>query len=73
MSSQAFSRMVDSMNLHGAAPNARQALLLYEWLANGMEKPVPDFILKAASLVGAIYHLTDKLWIIPALLPSAWI
>lgn len=67
MSSQAFSRMVDSLNLKGAAPTAQQALALRQWLANGMEKPVPDFIGAAISIAGAIYHLTDDLWIIPAL------
>lgn len=67
MSSQAFSRMVDAMNLKDNKPTQEQALVLYEWLANDMEKPVPGFILAASSLAGAIYHLTDKIWIIPAL------
>jgi len=67
MSSQAFSRMVETMGLHGEAPSPEQALMLREWLSNGMEKPVPDFISKASSLAGAIYHLTDNIWIIPAL------
>ena len=70
MSSQAFSRMVKALNLQGGAPTPAQALKLRSWLASGMEKPVPDFIGKAASLVGAIYHLTDNLWIIPALKAS---
>ncbi len=67
MSSQAFSRKVKALGLNGNAPTPAQALSLREWLANGMEKPVPDFIGKAKSLAGAIYHLTDALWIIPAL------
>jgi phosphatidylserine/phosphatidylglycerophosphate/cardiolipin synthase-like enzyme len=67
MSSQAFSGMVQTLHLDGGAPSAPQALKLRQWLANGMERPVPDFISSATSLAGAIYHLTDNLWIIPAL------
>lgn len=69
MSSQAFSRQVDALNLApGTKPNAAQALTLYSWLANGMERPIPGFIAAAAdSIAGAIYHLTDTIWIIPAL------
>ena len=71
MSSQAFSRKVAALNLNGAAPSAAQALDLRQWLANSMEKPIPDFVAKAAgsnsAIAGAIYHLTDNLWIIPAL------
>jgi len=68
MSSQAFSRKVEALGLpKGGKPTAQQALSLREWLANGMEKPLPDFIRGASSLVGAIYHLTDNLWGIPAL------
>jgi len=69
MSSQAFSRMADALgiDLH-TKPTDEQALKLRSWLANGMEKPVPDFIAGAGNaVVGAIYHLTDALWIIPAL------
>src|SRR4029453_11812013 len=72
MSSQAFSRKLKSFNLPpGGQLSAAQALELRQWLANGMESPVPDFVGPGApvfdSVVGAIYHLTDKLWIIPAL------
>ena len=51
-------------------PTAAQAKALRTWLANGMEKPIPAFIRSttdADSTIGAIYHLTDKLWIVPAL------
>ena len=48
-------------------PDPDDALKLREWLANGMEKPLPDFIALSPSIAGAIYHLTDSLWIIPAL------
>jgi phosphatidylserine/phosphatidylglycerophosphate/cardiolipin synthase-like enzyme len=48
-------------------PSPEDALKLRVWLANGMERPLPDFISSASSIVGAIYHLTDELWVIPAL------
>ena len=71
MSSQSFSRKLKSFNVPPAQLTAAQALELRQWLANGMETPVPDFVGPAApafdSAVGAIYHLTDKVWIIPAL------
>jgi phosphatidylserine/phosphatidylglycerophosphate/cardiolipin synthase-like enzyme len=67
MSSQAFARKVHALDLKGHAPAPVQALSLRQWLANGMEQPVPEFIGDAASLAGAIYHLTDMLWIVPAL------
>jgi PLD-like domain len=69
MSSQAFSRKVTALGLvPGQAPNAAQALDLRSWLANGMEEPVPAFVGAAPdSIVGAIYHLSDTLWIVPAL------
>lgn len=71
MSSQAFSRILKSMNLKtNVELNAKDALKLRTWLANGMERPLPDFISSASSLVGAIYHLTDNLWIVPALRKS---
>ena len=68
MSSQAFSRRLSSLNLPaGAPPSPEQALALREWLANGMEKPLPQFVSDAASLAGAIYHLTDEQWVVPAM------
>ncbi len=69
MSSQAFSRKMAALGLAaGQAPTAAQTLDLRSWLANGMQEPVPEFIQGARdSLVGAIYHLTDTLWIVPAL------
>jgi phosphatidylserine/phosphatidylglycerophosphate/cardiolipin synthase-like enzyme len=69
MSSQAFSRKVAALNLApGTAPTAAQALDLRSWLANGMEQPIPAFIAAAQdSIAGAIYHLNDMLWIVPAL------
>ena len=71
MSSQAFSRKLRSFNAPSGQLTSAQALELRQWLANGMETPVPDFVGPAApafdSVVGAIYHLTDKIWIMPAL------
>jgi hypothetical protein len=71
MSSQSFSRKLKSFNVPPAQLTPAQALDLRQWLANGMETPVPDFVGPAApafdSAVGAIYHLTDTVWIIPAL------
>src|SRR5262249_1637033 len=70
MSSQAFSRKLQSFDNPGPLTPA-EALELRRWLANGMETPVPDFVGPGAaafdSVVGAIYHLTDKVWIMPAL------
>ena len=39
------------------------------WLANGLEQAVPQFLDRASgrNIEGAIYHLTDENWIIPAL------
>ena len=68
MSSQAFSRILNAMNLQtNEKPNQEDALKLRRWLANGMEQPLPNFITSAPSLIGAIYHLTDNFWIVPAL------
>jgi hypothetical protein len=73
MASQAFSAKCDALGIKtGQAPTAAQTLELRTWLANGMEQPIPAFINAAAqpptdSIAGAIYHLTDDLWIIPAL------
>ena len=68
MSSQAFSRILKAMGIDkDEVPNPDDELKLREWLANDMEKPLPHFITSSSSVAGAIYHLTDKLWIIPAL------
>jgi len=71
MSSQAFARKLKSFNVPPDTLTPAEALELRQWLANGMEVPVPDLVATAGaavdSIVGAIYHLTDKIWIIPAL------
>ena len=38
-----------------------------EWLSNGLGEVIPDFLKSAERVDGAIYHLKDKKWIIPAL------
>jgi hypothetical protein len=72
MSSQAFSRQVTALGLaSGQKPNEAQTKTLYTWLANGIEHSVPDFIAALGdSIVGAIYHLTDNQWIVPALMSA---
>jgi phosphatidylserine/phosphatidylglycerophosphate/cardiolipin synthase-like enzyme len=68
MSSQAFSRILDAMGIpKDQKPSDEDALKLRTWLANGMERPLPNFIGSTPSIVGAIYHLTDLLWVIPAM------
>jgi phosphatidylserine/phosphatidylglycerophosphate/cardiolipin synthase-like enzyme len=64
VSSQAFSKQFPHLET-ASLQKAAQA-----WLANGMEHAVPDFMDRAAGkdVEGAIYHLTDPNWIMPALL-----
>jgi phosphatidylserine/phosphatidylglycerophosphate/cardiolipin synthase-like enzyme len=65
--SQAFRRYCDSLGIdQNTAPTPEQDRKLRSWLANGMENVVPDFLDKAGGAVGAIYHLTDSMFIIPA-------
>jgi phosphatidylserine/phosphatidylglycerophosphate/cardiolipin synthase-like enzyme len=63
VSSQAFSKQFPDLNTPSLQKAARA------WLANGMEQAVPQFLDSAAGkdIEGAIYHLTDGIWIIPAL------
>ena len=63
VSSQAFSKQFPELSTASEQKAARA------WLANGMEQAVPQFLDRAAGkdLEGAIYHLTDETWIIPAL------
>jgi phosphatidylserine/phosphatidylglycerophosphate/cardiolipin synthase-like enzyme len=37
-----------------------------EWLANGLQKAIPEILDESDTFDCAIYHLSDKLWIIPA-------
>jgi phosphatidylserine/phosphatidylglycerophosphate/cardiolipin synthase-like enzyme len=63
VSSQSFSKEFPDISTPAKIKAARA------WLANGMEESVPDFLQRAAGkdIEGAIYHLTDQLWILPSL------
>ena len=37
-----------------------------KWLADGLEQVIPSFLNNSDAVEGAIYHLEDKYWIIPA-------
>ncbi|NKJ50649.1 phospholipase [Burkholderia sp. SG-MS1] len=68
VSSQAFSRKVKAMGLDPAqAPPAAKALELRRWLANDLESSFAAVFDGATRAVSAVYHLTDTLWVIPAL------
>jgi phosphatidylserine/phosphatidylglycerophosphate/cardiolipin synthase-like enzyme len=62
VSSQAFEKQFPELKTPAQQKAARA------WLANGMEQAVPVFLDKAGGkdIEGAIYHLTDGIWIIPA-------
>lgn len=63
VSSQAFSKEFPDLDTAAEQDAARA------WLGNGMQMAVPNFLDRAANRAvdGAIYHLTDDTWIIPAL------
>lgn len=60
VSSQAFSRI-----------STKPLTTQMKWLANGMEDAVSSFLRDADSYDAAIYHLTDKQWILPAMAQCA--
>ncbi|HZD02601.1 MAG TPA: phospholipase D-like domain-containing protein [Actinomycetes bacterium] len=62
VSSQAFSRQFGTGELSPA--RLGKALV---WLANGMEQVIPRFLDGSERAEGAIYHLTDRQWVVPAL------
>ena len=37
------------------------------WLANGLQQGFPDILSGNGPIAGAIYHLTDKEWVLPAM------
>ena len=37
-----------------------------DWLANGLQNAIPSFLANATKVKGAIYHLTDNRWVVPA-------
>lgn len=61
VSSQAFEKKFAEDLKNGKTDRA------FTWLANGLERAIPDFVNSIDRIDGAIYHLTDKEWIIPAL------
>lgn len=68
LGSQGFSRKLAAMGIDPTKrPPPDKDRELRAWLANDLEQAVP-YALKDVSLVGgAIYHLKDKMWVIPAL------
>jgi hypothetical protein len=63
VSSQAFTRQFASSGKPLTGKRLGDAL---DWLGNGMQRVVPDFLAGDDAVEGAIYHLTDKEWVIPA-------
>jgi phosphatidylserine/phosphatidylglycerophosphate/cardiolipin synthase-like enzyme len=59
VSSQAFSRQFPD-------PAAKIPQVM-DWLANGLDKSFGAILTGAKEIDGAIYHLTDKRWVMPAL------
>jgi phosphatidylserine/phosphatidylglycerophosphate/cardiolipin synthase-like enzyme len=61
VSSQAFvkefGRDIDEEKMHKALA----------WLANGLQNAIPGFLKDSTAVEGAIYHLTDSEWVLPAL------
>jgi phosphatidylserine/phosphatidylglycerophosphate/cardiolipin synthase-like enzyme len=66
VSSQAFAKQFPQLTKTSPASLIKAARA---WLGNGMEQAVPQFLDRAAGkdVEGAIYHLTDGIWIIPGL------
>lgn len=60
VSSQAFSKKFADLD------EARLGEAL-AWLANGLETVIPAFMAGSQNVEGAIYHLTDKWWVRPAI------
>ncbi|WP_082712143.1 phospholipase D-like domain-containing protein [Burkholderia singularis] len=68
VSSQAFARQVGALHLGpGETPSPDAALKLRTWLANDLQETFGLMLGAAARrAVSAVYHLTDRLWAIPA-------
>ena len=60
-SSQSFVNEFGSGKLTG-----KDLLDAQTWLADGLEKFVPGMIARYSHLEGAVYHLTDEVWVLPA-------
>lgn len=50
----------------GKNPKGKKLEAAMDWLANGMQKALPGFLEGAKDVEAAIYHLTDKRWVVPA-------
>ena len=61
VSSQAFTREFTDN------PTGKVLDKALSWLANGLDAVIPEFIKNSPAFDGAIYHLTDTHWVIPAL------
>jgi phosphatidylserine/phosphatidylglycerophosphate/cardiolipin synthase-like enzyme len=61
VSSQAF------IKAFGDKPAGEKLERALAWLANGMEAVIPSFIAGSPAVDGAIYHLSDDHWVVPAL------
>jgi hypothetical protein len=61
VSSQAFMRQF------GVNPSGSKLTSALTWLTNGLADAVTGFVKESQKLEGAIYHLTDPVWVIPAL------
>jgi phosphatidylserine/phosphatidylglycerophosphate/cardiolipin synthase-like enzyme len=59
VSSQSFSRKFPDPE--------KQIDDVMKWLANGLQDSFPKILAKADKINGAIYHLTDKEWVMPSL------
>lgn len=68
VSSQAFSRLLNELGVRTKADLTEdKERKLRAWLANGLEKAVPEFLGSSGAVAGAIYHLEDRFWVLPAL------
>ena len=61
VSSQSFS------GEFGKNPAGKELEKAMDWLANGMQDAIPGFLEPASEVEAAIYHLTDRRWVMPAL------
>jgi len=50
----------------GRNPAGQKLRAAMDWLANGMQNAIPGFLGGAKDVEAAIYHLTDKRWVVPA-------
>ena len=50
----------------GKKPAGQKLRAAMDWLANGMQNAIPGFLDGAKDVEAAIYHLTDKRWVVPA-------